>query len=138
MSFPNDYPFSPPTCKFHTRIYHCNVNSLGMVCLDILKVKMIFKIQLHSPPSLVDTEIRVCCVHSGDPVPSGRLILSYRSKIIFEYTFRREINCRIQKTDCLFRGINSLRDIGESRPPYLEKSQSVDAQIKLKKNSNKT
>ena len=68
---------------------------------------------IHPPPSWRDTEIRVCCVHSGDPVPSGRLILSYRSKIIFEYTVRRAINCRIQKTNCLFPSVNSLRDIGE-------------------------
>lgn len=35
--FPLDYPFKPPMVTFKTRIYHCNVDSTGMVSLEILK-----------------------------------------------------------------------------------------------------
>jgi ubiquitin-conjugating enzyme E2 D/E len=37
IDFPKDYPFKPPKVLFKTKIYHCNVNDKGGICVTILK-----------------------------------------------------------------------------------------------------
>lgn len=46
IDIPQDYPLKPPTVRFRTRIFHCNVTARdsdtpdsgeGRICLDILK-----------------------------------------------------------------------------------------------------
>ena len=39
LDFPSSYPYSAPTVKFETPIYHPNVDHHGNICLDILKDK---------------------------------------------------------------------------------------------------
>ena len=36
MKFPNDYPYSPPSVKFITKMFHPNVYHNGNVCISIL------------------------------------------------------------------------------------------------------
>lgn len=36
MKFPHDYPYSPPTVKFLTKVWHPNVYENGDLCISIL------------------------------------------------------------------------------------------------------
>src|SRR5271170_1917142 len=37
LSFPVNYPFTPPRFKFLTPIYHPNIDDQGAICLSLLK-----------------------------------------------------------------------------------------------------
>ncbi|KAL1138178.1 hypothetical protein AAG570_009870 [Ranatra chinensis] len=36
MKFPHDYPYSPPTVRFKTKVWHPNIYESGDICISIL------------------------------------------------------------------------------------------------------
>tara|TARA_B110000008_G_C16958634_1_gene559218 strand:- start:1753 stop:2211 length:459 start_codon:yes stop_codon:yes gene_type:complete len=66
IEFPSNYPFVPPKCKFITRVWHCNINKNGNICLDILKKQW-------SPVLTIDKVLISILSLLCDPEPSDPL-----------------------------------------------------------------
>lgn len=67
IKFTDEYPFKPPIIRFKTPIYHCNVNSGGGICLDILKDKW--------SPSLTIQKVLLSLISLlSDPNPDDPLV----------------------------------------------------------------
>ncbi|KAH8290063.1 hypothetical protein KR044_006598, partial [Drosophila immigrans] len=86
IRFPAAYPFRPPQIRFVTRIYHCNVDSRGVICLDVLDERW-------SPVMNIAKVLLSIWVLIGECNPNDPLVMG----IANQYNFNRKEHDKIAR-----------------------------------------
>ncbi|XP_016961759.1 ubiquitin-conjugating enzyme E2 N [Drosophila biarmipes] len=66
LFLPGDYPMKAPMVRFLTKIYHPNIDSLGRICLDVLKDRWSPALQIRT--ILLSIQALLSAPNTDDPL----------------------------------------------------------------------
>eukprot|EP01120_Amphizonella_sp_Union-15-10_P010147 TRINITY_DN401_c0_g1_i5.p1 TRINITY_DN401_c0_g1~~TRINITY_DN401_c0_g1_i5.p1 ORF type:complete len:217 (+),score=43.98 TRINITY_DN401_c0_g1_i5:161-811(+) len=117
--FPRDYPFKPPKLKFRTKIYHCNINKKGEICLDILKNKW-------NPVLSISKVLLSICSLLTEPNPDDPLVRSIAVQYKSDKALHDQTATEWTRKYAMFEDENcEILDVGVSS----EKKPNIDPVI---------
>ncbi|XP_052863289.1 SUMO-conjugating enzyme UBC9-B-like [Anopheles cruzii] len=94
MIFEEDYPISPPTCKFDPHLFHPNVYRSGTICLSVLDEKKDWLANVTIKKILVAIQNLLNEPNLNDPAPVEAYKIYQRSTKEYEDRVRKQARAR--------------------------------------------
>ncbi|CAJ0565866.1 unnamed protein product, partial [Mesorhabditis spiculigera] len=90
MTFKDDYPSTPPKCKFEPPLFHPNVYPSGTVCLSLLDENKDWKPSITIKQLLVGIQDLLTNPNPDDPAQAEAYQIYCQNRVEYEKRVRRE------------------------------------------------
>ncbi|VDO46195.1 unnamed protein product [Haemonchus placei] len=104
--FNDDYPSTPPVCKFDPPVYHPNVYYSGRICLSILNEELGWKSSISLREILIGIQDFLDDPNPEDPAQDDAYLAYVRNRAAYEERVRRDA----QTIFCPDRILEQMKD----------------------------
>lgn len=90
LSFPQDYPFSPPNCVFNPVILHPNVFPSGKVSLSLIDKNKGWKPQITTKEVLLGIQLLLSEPNFHEPAQAEAYVVYCQSRMEYEERVKKQ------------------------------------------------